>query len=217
VDLFNYINKMKKNIRIIKEGMVEVSGGKIWYQLVNEGRKTPLITLHGGPGFPHNSLKALTDLSSEQPILFYDQLGCGKSERPTDESLWTIPRFVDELLTLRNELGLDKVNIFGHSWGSILALEYYLAHPDGIGKLIFASPVFSASLWEQDGKQLIKELPEEHQRQIYAYESCKSHNQEAFKNAEAEYNRRHLCRLTPWPKDFKQSVAGLGLGVYHFM
>ncbi|WP_455376076.1 proline iminopeptidase-family hydrolase [Kaarinaea lacus] len=201
----------------IQEGRIDVSGGKIWYQLIGEGLKTPLITLHGGPGFPHNSLRPLAALSDERPVVFYDQLGCGKSDRPGDKSLWNISRFVEELSKLINKLGFKEVNIFGHSWGSILALEYYLAHPEGIRKIIFASPVFSATRWQQDGSLLVQALPRKHQEVIAAQDTGKPYKEEDFKSAEAEYNRRHLCRLNPWPKDLKQSVAGLGLSVYHLM
>ena len=201
----------------IQEGTIEVSGGKIWYQLIGGGSKTPLITLHGGPGFPHNSLRPLAALSDERPIVFYDQLGCGKSEKPDNKSLWNISRFVEELSKLINNLEFNEVNIFGHSWGSMLALEYYLTYPKGIRKIIFASPVFSATRWQQDGSHLLQALSKKHQEVIAAQDTGSPYKEEDFKSAEAEYNRRHLCRLNPWPKDLKQSVAGLGLDVYHFM
>lgn len=200
-----------------KEGTLAVSGGNIWYKVVGGSNKTPLIVLHGGPGFPHNSLLPLAALADERPVVFYDQLGCGKSDRPADESLWTFPRYVEELSLLISELGFERFNLFGHSWGTMLALEYYQKYPSGIEKLIFASPVFSASKWEEDGATYVQELSEEYQAVIKAHDTGEPFDLHAFKDAEAEYNRRHLCRLDPWPKDLKQSVAGLGLDVYRYM
>ena len=200
-----------------REGMLAVSGGNIWYKVAGNSDKTPLIVLHGGPGFPHNSLLPLAALADERPVVFYDQLGCGKSDRPTDESLWTIPRYVEELSILIKSLEFEKFHLFGHSWGSMLALEYYLKQPSGIESLIFASPVFSVSQWEENGSTYVQALSEKYQKVIKAHDTGKPYDLDAFKDAEAEYNRRHLCRLNPWPKDLKQSVAGLGLDVYRYM
>jgi len=66
----------------MKEGYANVPGGKVWYQIYEkEGTKdkTPIILIHGGPGVPHNYLLNLSSLSEQRPVIFYDQLGCGKS------------------------------------------------------------------------------------------------------------------------------------------
>src|ERR1043165_2092344 len=69
------------------EGYIPVTGGKVWYRIVGEGDKTPILCLHGGPGVPSYYLKPLAALSSDRPVIFYDQLGCGHSDRITDTSL----------------------------------------------------------------------------------------------------------------------------------
>ena len=201
----------------IQQGMVDVVGGKVCYQLAGSGNKTPLVTLHGGPGFPHKSLAPLAELSNERPILFYDQLGCGKSERPTDRTLWHIPRFIDELVRLRRTLELERISIFGHSWGTMLAVDYYLSHPEGIEKLILASPMLSASRWKQDGQVYIRQLPQAYQDVIAKHDAGEKHNEEVFKQAEQAYCCQHFCRLDPWPEDMKQAGAGFGGDVYHTM
>lgn len=83
------------NAPMIQEGYIPVSGGRIWYRMVGSGSAIPLLALHGGPGVPHDYLEPLAALADERPIIFYDQLGCGKSDRPDDSSLWRIPRFVE--------------------------------------------------------------------------------------------------------------------------
>lgn len=75
-----------------REGYLPVTGGRVWYQIVGSGNATPLLVLHGGPGVPHDYLESLADLADERPVVFYDQLGCGKSDRPDDVSLWRIER-----------------------------------------------------------------------------------------------------------------------------
>jgi proline iminopeptidase len=105
-----------------EEGFVKVEGGNVWYKLVGSGKGTPLLLLHGGPGFTSHYLNPLSDLSNDRPVIFYDQLGSGRSDLTTDPALWTVEHFVKQLATLRNELGLKEVHILGHSWGSQLAL-----------------------------------------------------------------------------------------------
>ncbi len=133
-----------------KEGYVDVPGGRVWYEIVGEGNGTPLVTLHGGPGSTHFGMEPLRALADERPVVFYDQLGCGGSDRPDDLSLWRTERFVEELDLLRRSLMLDRVHILGHSWGTMLAMDYYLAHSDGIVSLVMSSPFFSIERWVAD-------------------------------------------------------------------
>ncbi len=71
-----------------QEGFIAVPGGNIWYGiLVKRQTGLPLLLLHGGPGFPHDYLEPLEPLSNERPVIFYDQLGCGNSDRPQNLSL----------------------------------------------------------------------------------------------------------------------------------
>src|SRR5262249_40945583 len=80
------------------EGVIAVEGGRVWYRIAGEARTgVPLLTLHGGPGYPHDYLEPLEGLSDERPVIFYDQLGCGRSDRPNDKALWQVDRFVREL------------------------------------------------------------------------------------------------------------------------
>ena len=61
----------------------------------------------------------------------YDQLGCGDSDRPDDDSLWTLELFVSEVQAVRDALGLDRVHLLGTSWGGMLAQEYALTAARG--------------------------------------------------------------------------------------
>ena len=98
------------------EGYVTVPGGHVWYQVVGADRPgVPLLCLHGGPGMPHDYLEPLADLAASRPVIFYDQLGCGRSDRPADDSLWTTDRFVEELAVVHATLGLERPHLFGNS------------------------------------------------------------------------------------------------------
>ena len=143
----------------VRDGYVNVSGGRVWYQVVGAGGATPLITLHGGPGFTHDYLEPLGALCKERPVIFYDQLGSGKSDRPRDKSLWRVERFVKELGEIRKELGLKRVHILGHSWGTALLTDYALTQPDGVVSLTFSDPVCSVSEFMRDAQTYLNELP----------------------------------------------------------
>ena len=83
-----------------KEGRVQVPGGEVWFKIVGSGDQVPLLTLHGGPGAGHDYLEPLSLLQSDRPVVFFDQLGCGRSAKPDDPSLWRIERFVEEVAAL---------------------------------------------------------------------------------------------------------------------
>jgi proline iminopeptidase len=95
-------------------GYADVPGGKVWWMRVGSGPNTPLLLLHGGPGAAHNYLLPLKLLADERPVIFYDQLGCGRSDIPTDPGVYRIGRFVEEIDALRNALGLNRMNIASH-------------------------------------------------------------------------------------------------------
>src|SRR5437773_1732397 len=133
------------------EGHVEVPGGRIWYRIAGADRPgTPLLCLHGGPGMPHDYLEPLEDLAVSRPVVFYDQLGCGRSDRPADDSLWTTDRFVEELAVVHAALGLERPHLFGNSWGGWLALQYTLDRTPALASLILSSSPPSVARWITD-------------------------------------------------------------------
>jgi proline iminopeptidase len=69
-----------------REGYVDFRGYRTWYRFVGHlnTSTTPLLALHGGPGSTHNYFGPLEGLADERPVVVYDQIGCGKSDRPTD-------------------------------------------------------------------------------------------------------------------------------------
>ena len=88
------------------EGMVPVPGGEVWFRRVGGGAGSPLVVVHGGPGSPHDYLLPLLALGEGREVIFYDQLGCGRSTPSRGAHLWTVDRFVDELGALVQALGL---------------------------------------------------------------------------------------------------------------
>ncbi|PKG23467.1 proline iminopeptidase-family hydrolase [Niallia nealsonii] len=201
-----------------KEGHITVTGGKVWYQIYNEkANGIPVLVLHGGPGSSSYSLQGLEALSKDRPVILYDQLGCGKSDRPKNAALWQLDRFVDEVGQVRKELQLEQVHILGHSWGTTLAAAYLLTKPVGVDSVIFSSPCLSAPLWEQDQKRNLKKLPKEVQDTITACEESGYTDSKEFQEAIKVFNSQFVCRLNPYPEFLKQGRKYRNPEVYEIM
>jgi proline iminopeptidase len=199
------------------ESFVDVEGGRVWYRIAGSGDETPLLLLHGGPGAPSYYLNPLEGAAVDRPVIFYDQLGAGRSDKPTDNSLWTVERFVRELAQVRDALGLDEVHILGHSWGSMLAMEYLLTKPEGVKSVIFASPVMSTRRWSEDAQRLIAAMPQEYQRSIEENERAGTTDSDEYQQATMEYYRRYLSRSEPWSPDLVTAFENLNEEIYGLM
>lgn len=197
-----------------REGYVAVPGGRVWYQLVGEGRGVPLLVLHGGPGGTHDYFAPLIPLADERPLVLYDQLGSGCSDRPADPSLWRIERFVAEIAAVRDALGLERVHLLGHSWGTMLAADYLLTQPLGIVSRTLVSPLLSTARWVADQAAYRLALPPDVEAILTQYEEEGTTAAPEYEEAVAIYFRRHGCRLPEPPVALQQSSAGTGADVY---
>jgi proline-specific peptidase len=202
-----------------KEGYVPVDGYRVWYRSVGggEGEHTPLLILHGGPGVPHDYLENLEALASDtQRVIFYDQLGCGRSDQPDDTSLWRVERFVEELATVRRELGLDRVHILGQSWGGMLAIEYALTQPQGLMSLILSNTTSSIPLWVAEANRLRSELPPEVNDTLSRHEAAGTTDDQEYQDAMQVFYDRHVIRVKPTPEYVQRALDNTGF-VYAYM
>ncbi|HWP69153.1 MAG TPA: alpha/beta fold hydrolase, partial [Rectinemataceae bacterium] len=172
-----------------EEGRIAVPGGKVWYGIYGVGAKgIPLLVLHGGPGAPHDYLEGLSALAGERPVIFYDQLGCGKSDRPSDPSLWNRDRFTDELLAVIDALGFAKVNLLGQSWGGMLAVSYFLrAGSQRIERLVLSAPLLSSPAWIEDQRILLSLMPWQTQKAVDKAEASGDFSDASYQRAMTAY------------------------------
>jgi proline iminopeptidase len=178
------------------EGMIDVPGGRVWYRKLGSGPGTPLLALHGGPGGTACRFEVLAPLARERPVIFYDQLGSGRSDHPTDTSLWRVDRFVAELSAVRQALGLTRVHLLGHSWGGALAAEYMAAaKPEGVVSVIFSSPLIDTPRWIADADSLRAQLPAEIRRVLDEEERKGTLDSPAYTAATDSFYARHVRRL----------------------
>jgi proline iminopeptidase len=200
------------------EGFIAVEGGRIWYHRVGTGTGTPLVLLHGGPGSSSYYLKPLLSLAADRPVIIYDQLGCGKSDRPTDTTLFTVDRYVRELQTLRDSLGLREIHLLGHSWGAMLAEAYMASHPTGVRSLILSSPLVTTAQWEHDADSLLRALPDSTRAAIAKHEADHTTSSPEYVSATKAYYALYLSRTNSPPSPDNDSArAGFGRQVYEYM
>jgi len=202
-----------------KTGTIPVSGENVWYRICGADRPgIPLLVLHGGPGAPHDYLTPLAALADTRPVVFYDQLGCGNSDKVAGTSLLTVERFARELGEVRAALGLERVFILGQSWGSMLAVDYLLTQkPAGVQGLVLSGPCLSASRWGADQRAYVDQLPEPSRRAILDNEASGTYAAPEYQDALMEYYRLHVCRLDPWPDLLMRTFDRLAADVYGYM
>ncbi|MBS4536340.1 proline iminopeptidase-family hydrolase [Clostridium sp. D2Q-14] len=181
----------------ITEGYMPFREYKTYYRIVGECKdgKKPLVLLHGGPGSTHNYFEILDRIAEDgRAIIMYDQIGCGLSSMPDRPELWNAETWTEELIQLREHLGLDEIHLLGQSWGGMLAIHYACEYkPKGIKSYILSSTLPSASLWEKDQRRRIKYLPQHMQDAIDKAEETGDYSSKEYQEAEAEFMLRYCA------------------------
>ena len=198
------------------EARLAVDGGRIWYRIVGSGTATPAILLHGGPGYASFYMKSLEALGADRPVVRYDQLGAGKSGKTSDTALFNIGHFVRELDSLRSHLGYDKFHVVGHSWGTILGLEYYRAHPEHVASLTLMSPALDIPQWERNAKRLVKTLSDSAQKAIATREAENNYTAADYQAALGEFYGKYVWRR-PVQAELDSTMAGVNEALYNYM
>lgn len=182
-----------------REGYIVVPGGKVWYQILGADRPgVPLLVLHGGPGSGSGAFGNFTALADERPVILYDQLGCGKSDRPDNPSLWTLGRYVEEFDAVVRALGYPKLHLLGHSWGTTLATEYVLTkQPAQVVSLIESSPWLDTRRWIRDAQRYVAELPPARRAAFKLENATDSASRRKYQEAVDYYYSLHVWRNRP--------------------
>jgi L-proline amide hydrolase len=198
----------------VSEGTLEWDAGTTWYRVVGDGEKPPLVLLHGGPGAPHDYLEPLAALAGEsnRACVFYDQIGCGRSQHlrdaPTD--FWTVELFVRELDLLIEHLGIgERYHVLGQSWGGMLGMEHAVRKPAGLRSLVVANSPASIALWVEEANRLRTMLPEDVQDALTRHESDGTTDSPEYQQAMMVFYERHLCRIVPFPDELQRTFDQL--------
>jgi L-proline amide hydrolase len=201
-----------------REGYVKYRGYRTWYRFVGDlnSAVTPLLALHGGPGSTHNYFAPLEGLARERPVVLYDQIGCGKSDRPQDIE-WNVEVFRDEVAVVRDQLGLERIHLLGTSWGGMLAQEHVLSGASGIVSLVLSSTLANLALWNEEQLKLRAALPPEVIEVLDRHEQAGTYDEPEYERAMDVYFDRHFYR-GPRPRpELERMAAEKAIDVYRAM
>ena len=130
--------KVPVNVYVVQEGFVDANGLMLYYKTL--GRGEPLVILHGGPGASHDYfLPYLLPLARHNRLVLIDERGSGRSQKLEDPKGYTVENMVEDVETVRQALGLGKINLLGHSYGGVLAQAYALKYQENLAHLILGS------------------------------------------------------------------------------
>ncbi|OTA69153.1 proline-specific peptidase [Hypoxylon sp. EC38] len=187
-----------------------------WYKVIGDLQSSavPLIVIHGGPGACHEYLLPLVDLAANRPLVFYDQIGNGRSthlpEKAGDESFWTIELFKSELDNLLSHLRLNDrpIDVCGHSWGGMLAAEWAstLESSKNLRRLVLSNSLASMDAWRTGVTALRAQLPADVQDVLDRCEEKKDFESPEYEAAVEVFYKRHLSLARPWPSPEVQAA-----------
>ncbi|TDU04889.1 proline iminopeptidase [Streptomyces sp. 846.5] len=179
----------------VDEAVLTEDGVRLWATRVGEG--SPVVFCHGGPGL-WDFLGDLAELLADRAAVYrWDQRGCGRSERCGP---YSVARSVADLDAVRRHFGLDRMALLGHSYGSQLALQYALDHPERVSGLVYVSGtgIDSRDTWRSTYRQNLRANLGKH---LERWETLDS-------GARTEAEEREWCVLQ-WSADYSDRERAL--------
>jgi len=204
-----------------REAMVAVPGGRIYVRINGAlGGKPPILFIHGGPGGSHWGWLNATALAETRAVILYDQLDCGRSDRPGDPANWTVARFLAEIEAIRAHFGIARWHVLGGSWGGTLALEYGATRPAALASLVLQSPLVSTDVWLKDAALLKAGMPDDVRALLDACDTPGAAPASACDAATDAFYARHVRQVLPPPAiaAYRDALpAPFAAGLYNHM
>jgi len=186
---------------------IPVNGAELYAREIGEG--PAVIILHGGPDFDHTYLlPELDQLADHYRLIYYDQRGRGRSAVHVQPEDVTLASDLDDLDNIRQYFHIDKVVLLGHSWGTVLALEYALRYPQHVSRLILMNPApASADDYKQLRSDWLEKRPAE-MEQRKAISSTPAY-QQGDPAAVTAYYRIHFKPAFAHPENYEKFMTRL--------
>ena len=191
-----------------EDGFVSVNGLKLYYERFGKGNRHKLLALHGGPGGTHDYLLSLADLAEmDFDVVFYDQFGCGKSDDPRNESDYSLDYAIEEVEGFRKAVfGAQKINLFGNSWGGMLALAYAIKYQKNLITVTSSSGLSSISDTVKEMKRLISLLPDKYKNAVEEHEAKGDYDHPDYIAASDYFMKQHVLRMDKWPDEVNRML-----------
>ncbi|WP_414049416.1 alpha/beta fold hydrolase [Macrococcus animalis] len=125
------------------EHFIEINQCIHWVKIKGDYiNEIPILVIHGGPGGNHYTFERTSGLLLEEsmPVIYFEHRHCGRSEKVKDMKSININQLIDDIESLRVELGINQFNLLGYSFGGELAMNYAVKHPKHINKIILEAP-----------------------------------------------------------------------------
>lgn len=221
----NSSTNRKQNL-VIQEKKIEVvfNGKKfnVWTKRIGDNPDKKILLLAGGPGCTYEYFEGFEKHLPKENIefIYYDQLGCGKSDNPNDTAFWDLKRYTNEVEQVRKALGLNKHNFYllGHSWGGILAMQYALDYPNALKGLIISNMMSSCPKYGQYADSVLaKQMPEAVLKEVKAIEAKNDFaNPRYMELLMPHFYQKHICRIPidKWPDAMNRSFDKINQSLY---
>jgi proline iminopeptidase len=190
-----------------RESRIPVGSAELYSREIGKG--PAIIVLHGGPDFDHSYLLPELDrLSDSYRLIYYDQRGRGRSADHVQPEDVTLASDLADLDKIRQYFHLDSVVLLGHSWGTVLALEYALRYPQRVSRLILMNPgPASTDDYKELRKAWLEKRPDEMERRKAI--STSAAYQEGDPAAVTAYYRIHFRPALARPEDYEKFMTRL--------
>ena len=212
----------------VKMIVIDTPKGKfrVWTKRVGNNPTLKVLLLHGGPGATHEAFEVFDSFLPKEGVeyYYYDQLGSGNSDHPEgDDSLWTLPRFVEEVEQVRTALGLDRHNfcLLGQSWGGMLAMEYALKYQQNLKCLVISNMMASIPAYnDYANKVLMPAMDQKALAEVKALEAAgKTEDPRYMELLVPMHYQQHFLRLPPeqWPEPVMRTFSHINQHIYVLM
>jgi len=198
---------------------------RVWTKRVGNNPKIKVLLLHGGPGATHEYYEAFDSYLPKEGIeyYYYDQLGSAYSDQPKDDSLWDLPRFVEEVEQVRTALGLTRDNFYllGHSWGGMLAMEYALKYQQNLKGLVISNMMASIPEYVHYAETtLMPAMDQKALAEIKKIEAAKDYkNPRYMQLLIPNFYEQHILRMpaAQWPDPVNRAFGHINESIYVLM
>lgn len=195
--------------QVVRSGYVAVPGGNVFYEMSNpDAEGIPLLLIHGGPGGTSCGFGLLDNEIRDRPVIRYDQLETGRSDRPGLREQWNIAHSVAEIDAIRDALGLERLHLLGWSWGGSVAAEYVLEGRQEVDAVVFSGPLLSTPAWIEDANALVATMPEDLQAVIRQHEAAGTYDHPAYLAATDSFYARFMDPIGYPPIPECEGVSG---------